>query len=124
MFGRNCFCGIGPNGKFEIKCVFPVSALRPIEALRTAPEGENASVVDAIWRDRLEQAVLQVRLPIRSVFARPELSLEKLIALKPGDIIPVLMPRYVPVSIGDRLFAHGSVGESNGRTAIKIESLL
>jgi flagellar motor switch protein FliM len=114
----------GPNGKSEIQCVFPVSALRPIEALRTAPESETAPAIDAVWRDRLEQAVLQVRLPIRSVFARPELSLEKLIALKPGDIIPVLMPRYVPISIGDRLFAHGSVGESNGRTAVKIESFL
>jgi flagellar motor switch protein FliM len=114
----------GPNGKSEIQCIFPVSALRPIEALRAAPESETAPVVDAVWHDRLEQAVMQVRLPIRSVFARPELSLEKLIALKPGDIIPVLMPRYVPVTIGDRLFAHGSVGESNGRTAIKIESLL
>lgn len=114
----------GPNGKSEIQCIFPVSALRPIEALRSAPESETAPAIDAVWRDRLEQAVMQVRLPIRSVFARPELSLEKLIALKPGDIIPVLMPRYVPVSIGDRLFAHGSVGESNGRTAIKIESFL
>lgn len=114
----------GPNGKSEIQCVFPVSALRPIEALRWAPESETAPAIDSVWRDRLEQAVMQVHLPIRSVFARPELSLEKLIALKPGDIIPVLMPRYVPVSIGDRLFAHGSVGESNGRTAIKIESIL
>ena len=98
--------------------------LRPIEALRSLPESETAPATDAVWRDRLEQAVMQVRLPIRSVFARPELSLDKLLALKPGDIIPILMPRHVPVSISDRLFAHGSVGESNGRTAIKIESLL
>ena len=114
----------GPNGKSEMQCVFPVSALRPIEALRSLPESETAPATDAVWRDRLEQAVMQVRLPIRSVFARPELSLDNLLALKPGDIIPILMPRHVPVSIGDRLFAHGSVGESNGRTAIKIESLL
>lgn len=118
------FAVSGHYGQFEIHCVFQQAALRPVEALKAGSEGDVAEPVDTIWQSLLGDAVMQVRLPIRSVFARPEMSLEKLVSLKEGDLIPILMPRHVPVSIGEKLFAHGSVGESNGRTAIKIESLL
>lgn len=117
-----CFAVNGKNEQFEIQSVFQQSALRTVEALRGTGASETEGPVDAAWRARLEQAALQVCLPVRSVFARPELSLEKLMSLKAGDMIPVLMPRHVPVNIGERLFAYASVGESNGRTAIKIES--
>lgn len=110
-------------GAVEIKCIFPLSALRPIAALRQPIDADITPVIDAVWRDRMEETVMQVRLPVRSVFARPELPLQKLLTLCVGDIIPVPMPRQIPVTIGGRLFAHGSVGEANGRTAIKIESI-
>ncbi len=110
-------------GHVELKCLFPLSALRPIAALRQAVDIETTPVVDAVWRDRLEETMMQVHLPVRSVFARPEISLQRLLTLAVGDIIQVPMPRQIPVTIGGRLFAQGSVGEANGRTAIKIESI-
>ena len=45
------------------------------------------------------------------------------LTLQPGDIIPVCLPNLVPVTVAGRVFARGSVGESNGRTAIKIERI-
>lgn len=118
------FAVSGSDGHFEIQCVFQQSALRPVVGLKTVCATATADPVDEAWQLQIEEAVMQVRLPVRSVFARPEMSLTKLLSLKEGDLIPILMPRHVPVSIGERLFAHGSVGESNGRTAIKIETLL
>lgn len=107
----------------EIKCLFPLSALRPIATLREPVDTEATASIDAVWQERLEETLMQVRLPVRSVFARPELPLQKLLSLAVGDIISVPMPRQIPLTIGGRLFAHGSVGEANGRTAIKIESI-
>ena len=43
--------------------------------------------------------------------------------LAPGDFIPVCLPTRVPVTVAGRLLAHGTIGEANGRAAIKIDKL-
>jgi flagellar motor switch protein FliM len=106
-----------------IDLVYPLSLLRTVPQLVAAPESEEAPQVDPVWQSRMSDAVMQVRLPVRTVFARPELPLSQLLTLQPGDIIPVCLPTQVPVTIAGRVFARGSVGESNGRTAIKIERI-
>lgn len=106
-----------------IDLVYPLSLLRTVPQLVAAPESEEAPQIDPIWQSRLSDAVMQVRLPVRTVFARPELPLAQLLTLQPGDIIPVCLPNQVPVTIANRVFARGSVGDSNGRTAIKIERI-
>ena len=62
-------------------------------------------------------------MPVRSVLARPEISLVKLLALEVGDIIPLTMPRHVPVTVAGRSFAFGSIGEANGNAAIMIDHI-
>jgi flagellar motor switch protein FliM len=114
---------IGSGDPLTLTCVYPVAALRPIAALSDTPPSENAVPADPIWRDRLSDAVLEVRLPMRSIFARPELPLGQLLSLKAGDVIPVCLPNHIPITVAGRLFAQGTVGESSGRAAIKIEKI-
>ncbi len=114
---------IGSGEALSLSCVYPVAALRPIAALSDTPVGEGAAPADPVWRDRLSDAVLEVRLPMRSIFARPELPLAQLLALKAGDVIPVCLPNHIPITVAGRLFAQGTVGESGGRAAIKIEKM-
>lgn len=109
--------------RVAIEVIFPLSMLRAVPQLVAAPDPEEASQVDPVWHSNLSDAVMQVRLPIRTIFARPELPLSQLLTLKPGDVIPVCLPNQVPVTVAGRVFAHGSVGDSNGRTAIKIERI-
>jgi len=109
--------------KVAIEVVFPLSMLRAVPQLVAAPDAEEAAQVDPVWQSNLSDAVLQVRLPVRTIFARPELPLSQLLTLQPGDIIPVCLPNQVPVTVAGRVFARGSVGDSNGRTAIKIERI-
>lgn len=80
-----------------------------------APQGE--------WRERLIERASEVRLPVRSVLARPEIPAARLLTLKPGDVVPIAMPTSVPVTIGQRLFAQGTLGESHGCAAIRIENI-
>ena len=75
------------------------------------------------WAGALNKALRDVRLPVRSVLARPEISLVKLLALEVGDIIPLGMPRHVPVTVAGRSFALGSIGEANGNAAIMIDHI-
>jgi flagellar motor switch protein FliM len=49
--------------------------------------------------------------------------LVKLLGLEVGDIIPLTIPRNVPITVAGRNFATGSIGEANGNAAIMIEAI-
>lgn len=105
-----------------ILCAYPVAALRGVAGDELLPDmlGNGA---DPAWSGALDKALRNVRMPVRSVLARPEISLVKLLALEVGDIIPLTMPRHVPVTVAGRSFALGSIGEANGNAAIMIEHI-
>ena len=75
--------------------------------------------------DRAERdaAVGEVRIQARTVLARPELPLSELMQLQPGDVIPVSLPKSVPLIVAGRRVALGSVGEKDGKAALKIEKM-
>jgi flagellar motor switch protein FliM len=104
----------------KLACVYPLAALRD----EAGPDEETAQAKpDAEWSARINAAALSIRLPVRTIFARPEISVAKLMALQPGDIIPLLLPQHVPITVSGRHFAQGNVGEASGRVAIKIENM-
>ncbi|BBB13754.1 surface presentation of antigens (SPOA) protein [Sphingopyxis sp. FD7] len=105
-----------------IVCAYPVAALRGIADDELLPDAASSGA-DPAWTAALDKALRGVRLPVRSVLARPEISLVKLLALEVGDIIPLSMPRHVPVTVAGRSFAFGSIGEANGNAAILIDHI-
>jgi flagellar motor switch protein FliM len=107
----------------EVAIVYPSDALRTIAMRReSVPEAEQEPE-DSPWRDKLTAAVLETRLPLRAVFARPELPLEQLMTLQTGDIFPIIVPAMVPLTVAGHSFGDGKIGEANGRVAIQIQSL-
>lgn len=82
-----------------------------------------AREVSPVWTRNLQHAVMDVRFPVRTVLSRPDLTLERLLTLAPGDVIPVLLPAFVPLSVGGRVIGHGTIGEENGRAAIRLERM-
>ena len=105
-----------------IMCAYPVAALRGIAGDELLPDVQGNGA-DPAWAGALDKALRDVRMPVRSVLARPEISLVKLLALEVGDIIPLTMPRHVPVTVAGRNFALGSIGEANGNAAIMIDHI-
>lgn len=103
-----------------VHAVDPMRKLAPMLGGFGTVETEN---VDESWRRGLRDAAMNVQLPVRTIFARPPIAFDKLMSLKKGDIIPITLPKRVPVSVSGMLFAYGSVGESDGHTAIRIESI-
>jgi flagellar motor switch protein FliM len=112
-----------PIATTELSCLYPLAALRALIGGMSEDGTAVSEPADSEWSARLNAAALQVRLPVRTIFARPEISFSQLLALKPGDIIPLLLPQNVPVTVGGRQFAQGTVGEANGRAAIRIEKM-
>jgi flagellar motor switch protein FliM len=107
----------------SISILYPLGLIRPIEAELAAKVHDDNGETDAEWRYRLAAALEHVRLPVRSVLARPEMSVAGLMALKPGDIIPISFAPSVPLLVGKKAVAQGNIGEQEGRVALRIEAM-
>lgn len=107
----------------DISILYPLATLRPIEAELAAKVHDDPGEADTEWRQRLAAALEHVRLPVRSVLARPELSVAQLMALKPGDVIPITLAPTVPLLAGAKRVAEGSIGEQEGRAALLIQNV-
>ncbi|MHA6770063.1 flagellar motor switch protein FliM [Sphingobium ummariense] len=108
---------------WPIDILFPLSALRAVEGLTGTKVAADEEHVDPIWQARIARRMHDIRLPARTVLARPHLSLADLMQLKAGDIIPVTIGRSMPLIVGNRIVAHGTIGEQDGRAAFQIEKL-
>ena len=106
-----------------ITVVYPLAMLRPIEERMASKVHDRDVTADRGWRVRLEQALGEVSLPVRSVLARPEISVAELLALKPGDLIPIALAQHTPLLAGARRIADGMIGEQEGRAALMIENI-
>jgi flagellar motor switch protein FliM len=106
-----------------VEIVYPVAGLRSIEPELAAQSNDEASAKTSEWRERLGTAVGEVRIEARTVLARPELSLSELMQLQAGDIIPVSLSKHVPLIVAGRRIALGTVGEHDGRAALKIDKM-
>ena len=99
--------------------LYPATTLKPVAAaLGARVKGKRGG--DPAWFASLTRVVMDVKLPVRSVLAEPVIRLSRLVALKPGDIIPISFGPEIPLLVADNRFARGSVGAANGRAALRI----
>lgn len=110
------------GGPASIDILFPAAALRAVETALAA-RNDEACGKGAEWRAELGAAIGDVRIEARTVLARPELSISELVQLKVGDVIPVSIPASVPLLVEGRTVATGSIGEQDGKAALKIERI-
>jgi len=113
----------GQGAASVVSIVYPLAALRAYEAQLSAKVHADAGPADTEWRTRLEAALDNVHLPVRSVLARPELSVAQLMELKAGDVIPVTLSAKVPLIVANRNLGHGTIGEREGRVALMVEHI-
>lgn len=107
-----------------IDVVQTLDGLIAIEPQLNRPHLHKVNDIDPIWKANLKDSVEQIYLPVRSVLARPTMMLSELSRLAVGDILPVAPTDNVPLIVGDRVFAHGSIGEQSGGVAFKIKNFL
>lgn len=100
--------------------VLPLSLLDPVreklaEDLKTAsPESRER------WYQGLRRQLEQTELEISSVFLESDLSVRELLALKPGDILPIEMPKTTTLCAGGQSLLSGKFGRSHGYNAVSI----
>lgn len=113
----------GAGAASAITLVYTAAGLRPFEPQLAAKVPGGLGEPNPEWRARLVQALESVRLPVRSVLARPEMLMSELMALKPGDVIPVTLPARAPLIVADCHLALGTIGDREGKAALMVDQV-
>jgi flagellar motor switch protein FliM len=109
---------------FILECRFPVAMLDRVSGMTLADSKPGAQRLgNGEWEASLTASALDIPFDVRAVFAEPWLPLSRLMALKPGDVIPICLPGEIDLIVSGRRFASGQAGESGGRAAISIDQI-
>jgi flagellar motor switch protein FliM len=105
-----------------IACFMDIATARQIGA-RSISSAEGSKAEQPGWQERMRSAAMNIPIPARAILTSTELPAAWLLNLAPGDILPVLLPAQMPLTIAGRHFARGTIGDANGRAALKIEHI-
>ena len=80
------------GGGGEMQITFPYSMIEPIREMLDAGFQSDLDGHDERWSKSIREDILDVRVPIQSTVVRCELKLRDILAMQPGDVIPVELP--------------------------------
>jgi flagellar motor switch protein FliM len=108
----------------ELSFVIPNSMVEPIRALLDNGLLTGHSETDRRWRDRLVENLLGVDLELRGTLVETVVPVRRILTMKPGDVIPIDIPRQLPVDLEGTTLFRGALGAARGRNALKITQVL
>lgn len=103
-----------------VSLVVPLTSFDPVrdklaEGLKTVSAETRQR-----WRQGLRSQLENTQLDLKSVFLETEISMRELLQLKPGDIVPIEMPKTVTLCAGQRPLLRGKFGRSRGYNAVSV----
>ncbi len=110
----------GGGGDFHV--ALPYSMLEPIRELLDAGVQSDKEDTDMRWSKALRDEIMDVPVELSTRFIEVELSLQKIMDFKAGDIIPIEMPDHITVLIENLPSFRAKLGRSRDNLALKIES--
>ena len=110
----------GGGGDFHV--ALPYSMLEPIRELLDAGVQSDKEDTDMRWSKALRDEIMDVPVELSTKFLEVELTLQKIMDFKAGDIIPIEMPDHITVLIENLPSFRAKLGRSRDNLALKIES--
>jgi flagellar motor switch protein FliM len=103
-----------------VTLVLPLSSFEPVrdklaEGLKTvSPESRQR------WHKSLRTQLENAQLELTTVFIETEITLRELLQMKPGDVLPIEMPKTAMLRAGPRPLLRGKFGRSRGYNAVSV----
>ncbi|MBN6150077.1 flagellar motor switch protein FliM [Xanthomonas sp. AmX2] len=110
------------GGGGEIHITLPYSMLEPIRELLDAGIQSDRVDRDESWNIMLREQLNNAEVTLSSVLAQKQISLRELTRLKVGDVLPIELPKQVPLCVENIPVFTGEFGVSRGQNAVKIVS--
>ncbi|MGM0592966.1 MAG: flagellar motor switch protein FliM [Pseudomonadota bacterium] len=108
------------GGGGDIHVTMPYSMLEPIRDILDAGVQSDRTDVDDRWISAMREEVKNAEVELSSTLTETQLSLQEVMRMKPGDIIPIDMPDLVTLRAEGIPVFRGHLGVSNDQVAIKI----
>jgi len=110
----------GGGGDFHV--ALPYSMLEPIRELLDAGVQSDKEDTDMRWSKALRDEIMDVPVAVNTKFLEVDISLQQIMDMEAGDIIPIEMPDHITVLIEDLPTFRAKLGRSRDNVALKIES--
>ncbi len=112
------------GGGGDLHITFPYSMIEPIrDQLDTGLQSDRVEK-DERWSLALREQLLEAEVEIGSQLGSMNLSLRQLLQLKPGDVLPMNLPKSIDLCVEEMPIFKGSFGVSNGSNAVKITEVI
>jgi flagellar motor switch protein FliM len=109
------------GGGGDCHITMPYSMVEPIREILDAGVQSDRVETDVRWtvslREEIKEAEVELRCPLTDV----EVTVDDLVKLKTGDVIPLELPGLVTASIEDIPVFRGRYGVSKNKLAMKVE---
>ena len=104
--------------------VYPLQTLKPVSSLLRSRVQSDVIETNMNWKDRLQNAVLEVPLKVNSKLAQPVVSMSKLLRFKKNDVININVEDMVDFYVEDQLYYSAEMGELKGNAAVSLKKRL
>ncbi len=101
--------------------VYPLQTLKPVSSLLRSRVQSDVIDSNVTWKDRLEEAVLEIPLKVYSNLSEPTVSMSKLLRLTPGDTLKMNVEETVDFYVEDQKYFTAEMGEVKGNAAISLK---
>ena len=101
--------------------VYPLQTLKPVSSLLRSRVQSDVVETNMNWKDRLENAVLEIPLRVHSKLSEPNVSMSKLLRLKKDDVIKINVEETVDFYIEDQRYYSAEMGEVKGNAAVSLK---
>ncbi len=112
------------GGGGDIHICFPYSMIEPIRELLDNGVQSDKGDTDYRWNKALRDEVMEVKVDLKGKLLEKTVTLKDLMNFNPGDVLMVDIPENILVYIEDLPSYHAKLGQSHGRLALKISSVL
>lgn len=104
----------------ELSLVLPLSMLEPVRERLDESLKAGSQESQTRWFQSLRSQLENTELDLCTVFVESRLSMRDLLKLKPGDVLPIEMPKTATLYAGGRALFRGKFGRSRGYNALKV----
>jgi flagellar motor switch protein FliM len=108
----------GGNGDLHI--TLPYSLLEPIRELLDTGLQSDRSDDDGRWPKSMRDEIMEAKVDLSASLTETVMTLQQVLDLKPGDILPIEMPETVTTLAEDVPVFQSTFGEHNNKAALKI----
>ena len=108
------------SASFDV--IYPLQTLKPIASLLRSRVNSDVVEDDKTWRERLQNSVLNVPLPISAILSEPKVKVSQMVNFKKGDLLQLGPVEGVDFLVDKKILFKAEIGESNGQAAISLKN--